>query len=412
MFHYLPVEMRLAIADLLTSPELKSLSLINKDTRALTVPTIFRNVKLDGHDHVISFFSQVPTRYCTHVRHLHASFRPSDTSHPVPTQTDLIVLLLNRCRSIQHLTLQVYGSPGKQIIPCFAKLWNLRSLRIVNIAPEALMPLSERCVVSVAASVPNLRQLVVDGVTRSLIHAPELLSIYPYIPLVLGDEDIDDHPVLGSELSLPSLLRIPTLRELRLTETHLGDRLWTSTQPACALELLDLGSCGYETQEYNKICTERILNNVAEHCQIRTLYVHTSFEGDQNTALQHLQHLHLMPLLPTHMVLRTLLAFSSSPIEIISIECHEEDAVEMCSSMEEFLTIRLDLSNKPLYPALRRVNLQFAVLNPSEPSVDHRDPLHRVKKLCQGMQLAGDMPCSDAVCQNAEYPCEKKVRRR
>jgi hypothetical protein len=158
MLHYLPVEMTLAIADLLDGPELKSLSLINQGTRALTVPAIFRVrvvyhpsahpsllcnqiVKLDGHDHVISFFSQVPAHYCTHVRHLHASFRPSDISHLVPTQTDLIVLLLNRCRSIQHLTLQVYGSPGKQIIPCFTKLWNLRSLRIVNIAPEALIPL-------------------------------------------------------------------------------------------------------------------------------------------------------------------------------------------------------------------------------------------------------------------------------
>lgn len=42
MLQYLPVEMKLAIVDLLDGPELKSLSLINQVTRALTVPAIFR----------------------------------------------------------------------------------------------------------------------------------------------------------------------------------------------------------------------------------------------------------------------------------------------------------------------------------------------------------------------------------
>lgn len=233
------------------------------------------------------------------------------------------------------------------------------------------------------------------------------------MPLVIGDEDIDDHPILGSNLCLPSLLRIPTLRKLQLMETHLGDRLWTSTQPSCSLEFLDLGSCGYETQEYNKSCTERILDNIATTCPIKTLYVHTSlddsmFRDNEDPPLKSLRHIHLMPLLPTNQVLQTLLVLSSSPIEIISVECYEEDAVEMCYALEEFLNLRLQATGKSFYRHLRQVDLQFAVLDPAEPSTDHQESVGRVKQLCEQLQLMGDMPASDAAYKKMQGQFEKR----
>ena len=42
---------------------------------------------------------------------------------------------------IQSLTLKVFGSVQKHIIPPFARLVHLTSLSIGNDAPEALMPL-------------------------------------------------------------------------------------------------------------------------------------------------------------------------------------------------------------------------------------------------------------------------------
>jgi hypothetical protein len=57
------------------------------------------------------------------------------------SQTDLLVVLLSTCTMIQSLTLYVFGSPRKHIIPPFARLIHLTSLFIGNIAPEQLMPL-------------------------------------------------------------------------------------------------------------------------------------------------------------------------------------------------------------------------------------------------------------------------------
>lgn len=60
---------------------------------------------------------------------------------PAPSQTDLLVALLSTCTMIQSLTLLVYGSTQKHIIPPFARLVHLTSLFIGNVAPEQLMPM-------------------------------------------------------------------------------------------------------------------------------------------------------------------------------------------------------------------------------------------------------------------------------
>ena len=57
------------------------------------------------------------------------------------SQTDLLVALLSTCTTIRSLTLYVFGSTQKHLIPPFARLIHLTSLFIGNIAPEQLMPL-------------------------------------------------------------------------------------------------------------------------------------------------------------------------------------------------------------------------------------------------------------------------------
>lgn len=213
----------------------------------------------------------------------------------------------------------------------------------------------------------------------------------------MGDEDIEPHPVLGPNLSLPSLLRIPTLRRLQLLETHLGDPLWGTVLPSSDLEVLDLGACGHENPEFNMVCTERIINNLARSSSIRELFISTplqdeTFKDPFSTPLRSLNHIHLMPLLPVDRVVWTLFTLSGSPIHTISVECYEEDALEMCCALEDFLTVRLQQSDVAFYQRLRVMNLNFVVLDPSDPMIGHNETLGRVRRLCDAMGLSGEMP--------------------
>jgi len=284
--------------------------------------------------------------------------------------------------------------------------------------PEPVSPCrSERSVVSIAASVPHLERLTLDGITRSLVHAPELLAAYPFVPLVVGDEDIESHPILGSNLSLPSLLRIPTLRRLQLSETHLGDPLWGTTPSSPDLQVLDLGACGHQTPEFNMMCTERIINNLARFSSIRELFINTPLQDERfkdpfSTPLRSLNHIHLMPLLPVDRVVETLFTLSGSPVHTISVECYEEDALEMCYALEDFLTVRFQQPDIAFYQRLTAVNLQFVVLDPSSPMIGHNESLGRVKRLCDVMGLSGEMPPLTTDPSGAEQLAESRFVRK
>lgn len=392
--------MNLSILELLSLDDVKAFSLASRLCRKSAMSTLFKSVKLDGYDAVEIFLSRFPSACRIYIRSLFISMRPKEVTqqcHPVASQTDLLVILLSTCTMIRSLTLYLFGSPQKHIVPPFARLIHLTSLFIGNVAPEQLMPLSERSVVSIAASVPYLERLTLDGITRSFVHAPELLAAYPFVPLVVGDEDVEPHPTLGSDLSLPSLLRIPTLRKLQLMETHLGDRLWGTTPSSPRLEILDLGACAHVPPEFNMMCTERIINNLARSSPIQELFVSTPLQDERfrdplSTPLQSLHHIRLMPLLPVDCVVETLFTLSGSPIHTISVECYEEDAVEMCYALEGFLTMRSQQPDASFYPRLKVMNLHFVVLDPSFPMSDHNEGLGRIRKLCDGMGLAGEMP--------------------
>jgi hypothetical protein len=243
------------------------------------------------------------------------------------------------------------------------------------------------------------------------------LAAYPFVPLVVGDEDVESHPVLGSDLSLPSLLRIPTLQRLQLSETHLGDPLWGTTPSSPHLEVLDLGACAHVTPEFNMVCTERIINNLARSSPIRELFINTPLQDERfrdsfSTPLQSLGHIHLMPHLPVDCVVETLFALSGSPVHTISVECYEEDAVEMCYALEDFLTMRLQQPDTPFYQQLKVMNLHFVAFDPSFPMSNHNEDLGRVRRLCDVMGLAGDMPSLTAEPSGAGRAVENRVVRK
>ncbi len=213
-----------------------------------------------------------------------------------------------------------------------------------------------------AASTRHLEELVLDRITRSKVHAPELDGVYPCPPLAINDTDIPEHPLLGAELYLPSLLRIPTLRKLTIRDTHLGHELWTTVPVACRLEVLDLGSCYHEDDCFNTRCTERIMAAVGpsvDEFALTTAVSDDVFSKPSLTPLQKLRKLHISPFFPLNSVVETMSNLAGSPVEGISVQCFEEDVVDMCSALKDFLILRRDRGSD-FYNNLKRIDVSVA----------------------------------------------------
>ncbi|KZT75176.1 hypothetical protein DAEQUDRAFT_807407 [Daedalea quercina L-15889] len=364
----LPVEMKLSVVDLLDFHDVKSLSLVNREAYSCTVPSIFRHVKIPDYEALRTYLSSVPKSNNQYVRRLQICttnsagqmLAPSVDNHPI---TDVVAELLAHCPQVEQLTLNLAASLHRSIIPVFRQLKSLNSLTINHCGDEQLAPLSERLVVAIAASVPSLSRLSLDRITRSALHAPDLVGVYPFIPLVAGDEDIPDHPLLGSELRLPSLLRLPTLRKLRIRDTHLGDSQWSTTPVACALEVLDLGSCYHASPEFNRECTERIMGNVGhtvDEFALNTALTPQTFKYAQHNEapLKRLRKIHLTPLFPVGNVVDTLSTLSDSPIEQLSVQCYEDDVLDICSALSDFLSLRAERGEQALYKHLTEITVK------------------------------------------------------
>ncbi|KAF7969464.1 hypothetical protein HWV62_27315, partial [Athelia sp. TMB] len=252
---------------------------------------------------------------------------------------------------------------------------------------------SERLIVSIAASLPALEELTLDRISRSILHASELVGAYPYIPIVTGDHDIVNHPNLGSDLSLPSLLRIPSLRKLVIRETHLGDPKWLTVPAACRLEELDLGSCPHETEDANSLFIERIMSTIGpsvNKASLSTAIADESFSQPSATPLKRLRKLHISPFFPVDSVVDTMSNLSGSPIESVSVRCFEDDVIDVCSAVEEFLNIRVE-RGPSFYRNLARVQVNVAHSNlgagtPKDEPQRAR-AARRLQELCMDLQL-------------------------
>lgn len=271
---------------------------------------------------------------------------------------------------------------------CTSDLWDGVASDILTMSCR-----SERLVVSIAATIPALSQLSLDRITRSAIHAPELVGNYPFVPVVCGDEDIPTHPTLGSELSLPSLLRLPTLKKLRIRDTHLGDAKWSITPVHCSLEVLDLGTCYHVSPDFNRECTERIISNVGhtvDEFSLNTAIAPDSFEFSkpQQTPFKRLRKIHLTPLFPVENVVDTLTTLSGSPVEQLSVKCHEDDVVDMCTALEDFLSLRVERGEDAFYGRLSEITVST------------------VSDLDEGLDLANSTPDNG---QGLNIPAEHAV---
>lgn len=224
------------------------------------------------------------------------------------------------------------------------------------------------------------------------MHAPELIGMPPYVPLVSGDNDIPSHPLLGEELALPSLLRIPTLRELRIHDTHLGDPLWTRTPSACDLEVLELGGCTHESDDVNSIFIERIMSTIGptvDEASLSTaIACNATFAEPAATPLKRLRKLRISPFFPVDSVVDTMTNLSGSPIESVFVRCFEDDVVDVCSAVEDFLSLRVE---RGFYRNLTSIDVSVTPSDLSTSSAsdaeERADAAKRLQEFCTDLRL-------------------------
>ncbi|KAF9491703.1 hypothetical protein BDN71DRAFT_1397879, partial [Pleurotus eryngii] len=338
----LPAEMKIAVLDLLDNVDVRALATTQRSIYPLCIPSLFTKIILRDWQAIVQFLENVPSHYLSHTRSLDLSTQ-GDPIHP--PRTDAVVRILTAAPRLHHLVLNLAGPLDKRAIQCFAPMARLRTLAISNCADENFLPISERFVVSVAATIPRLEELSLDCISRSKLHVHDSENLPIYVPLVLGDTDIPDHPVLGAQLNLPSLLALPALRKLHIHRTHLGDPAWASVDVRCKLQVLDLGSCCHENDAVNRVCTERIMAAVGptvDEFALTTSVQDAKFAQRGMTPLQKLRKLHISPFFPIDSIVDTVSNLAGSPIESLSVQCYEDDVVDTCSAMEDFLSLRVE----------------------------------------------------------------------
>lgn len=324
----LPTEMHLAIVDVLDIDGVKALSTVDRTTYDACVPALFKSVTLTTHDALEQFLQNVPVDYCRHIQSIQIDLKRLDSNGcGRKERTNSLVLLLQACPRLDALDVRNAGYLHPNILSC--ALPSLRSLVLSHWDPEEMMPLSERLVVSLAASLPLLNHLSISGATRSALHAPDLVGVYPPVPLVTGDNDIPVHPILGNELSLPSLLKLTGLRTLSIKDTHLGDARWDTEQVCCQLERVDLMGCCEEGW------TERIMARVGR--TVGEFGLSAPVKPASVKGLASLKKLRIGEYFPVDDVAETLSGFADSPIERVEMKCFEEDVVDVCTELEGWL---------------------------------------------------------------------------
>lgn len=209
---------------------------------------------------------------------------------------------------------------------------------------------------------PNLYDLSIQKVGRSAFNASDLIEAGLYARVVLRDTDIPRHALLGADLSLPSLLRLPTLKKLRIHDTDLGDPKWALTPINCSLELLDLSNRDFEPIERDHVFAEHIVGKVGHTIEELGLSSPISegmfsLASGTETPLKHLRRLRLTSLFPVEKVLDTLGALSGSPVEELHVHCREgDDFVCLVTQLQNFLRKHFEDDRSTFYPHLTHIN--------------------------------------------------------
>ena len=396
-WHSLPNELKLSVIDRLDIQDIDAFSKVDQCTYQACVPAIFRAVKLPTFQALERFLDSVPRSYLSHIEHLELTMQDQEDALAtviLRARTETFISILAATPRLSTLSLKMKGSLDNSIIAPFPYLKKLRRMTIANLGDERTEPL-ERLVVCISASLSSLEELSLENISRSKVHAADLEGSFD-IPIVYGDEDVPDHPLVGSELALPSLLRIPTLKKLCIRETHLGDERWITTPVACRLEVLDLGSYVHADEDFNSTCTQRIMSAVGpsvDEFSLSTVVSNSEvFAKPTETPLRRLRKLHISPFFPVDSVADTVSNLAGSPIETLSIQCFEDDVVDVCEALEGFLSLKVSRGPQ-FFDKLQRIDVTVAA-NQGLTSDDEDERSERIaaakrlQSFCHDLQLA------------------------
>jgi hypothetical protein len=114
------------------------------------------------------------------------------------------------------------------------------------------------------------------------------------------------------------------------------------------------------------------------------------FAKPSETPLQKLRKLHITPFFPLDSVVETISNLAGSPIESLSMQCYEDDVVDVCNALEDFLTIKLDRGPE-FYQKLTRINVSVtpAGYSATEEEVEERTKAaKRLQDFCRQLRLS------------------------
>lgn len=208
--------------------------------------------------------------------------------------------------------------------------------------------------------------------TRSLVHAPELLGAYPFVPL--ADDAAICYPLPNGapSTSLPALLALPRLRTLSIQDTHLGDSGWAHADVKAPLHTLELGTCPHETPRASETHTARILvhPSIASCPTLTTIALSTPVSlpsapatpahirthpqahgppcAQTDSRFATLTALRIDPHFPVcapggtseSPLARTLDSLAGSPLSTVSIRCFGDDVPDVCTELAQLLGAR------------------------------------------------------------------------
>ncbi|KIJ63149.1 hypothetical protein HYDPIDRAFT_113728 [Hydnomerulius pinastri MD-312] len=353
-WHNLPPELHIAIVHLLPTHTTLALSKTSWASRSLCVPEIFADVKLLSARALHAFSRHVPKQYGSYIKSLSVCTKPaSSLVHGEEFAcTDALVNILESTTRLQSLSLSLATSlNAEKAISAFGRLINVHTFEISCWGREDEAPVSERLAVSLAASLPSLSHLSLSHITRSAMHVDPCEVPYE-VPIVMNDFEIPPHPVLGSDLALPSLLRLPSLHTLEIRDTWLGCdtkiEFEGSSAPHAALQKLLLTGSMYSADAIREgeACTAWLR---ACGASLRTLELGSSLVMPQEQTplpqrllaaqraaqlkLPHVSHVHInASRVLVDDLSSTLDVLSSCGVKSISIAYEDENQGSECTS--------------------------------------------------------------------------------
>jgi hypothetical protein len=115
----------------------------------------------------------------------------------------------------------------------------------------------------------------------------------------------------------------------------------------------------------------------------------TLFAKPSETPLLQLRKLHITPFFPVDSVVETISNLAGSPIESLSMQCYEDDVVDVCGALEEFLTVKLERGSE-FYQNLKRIDVSVAEAGytPTQEEIEERKKAARkLQDFCKQLRL-------------------------